>query len=333
MGTSEIQVQFFQHIKNLLPPYKSLVDEISDLLEISNDSAYRRIRGEKFIDLEEIKIISQHFHISLDQVFNLDSNAIVFHGKLNSFTKDSFEDWLTDALKQLQLIYSQKSKHIYYLVKDMPPFYQFYYPELASFKYFFWMKSILNLENLRHEKFSIDNPMLQPLKEIGLKCIQLYNMIPTTEIWNEEGINVTIKQIFMYYEMGIVKSADEARLLYGQLKELVNHLEKMAESGKKFDIGKQPTENSAEYNMFVNEMVIGDNTFLAQLDNFRITYLNHSVMYFIGSMDPKFNDALFFNLDNLMKKSTLISSVGEKERLQFFNRLRRKIDEKINLLV
>lgn len=97
MGNSEIQIQFFQHVKNLLPPYKSLVDEVSDLLEISNDSAYRRIRGEKFIDLEEIKKIGQHFNVSLDQIFNLQTNAIVFHGKLNSFTKDSFDDWFEDV--------------------------------------------------------------------------------------------------------------------------------------------------------------------------------------------------------------------------------------------
>lgn len=333
MGTSEIQVQFFQHVKNLLPPYKSLVDEISDLLEISNDSAYRRIRGEKFIDLEEIKKISQHFRISLDQIFNLQSDAIVFHGKLNSFTKDSFGDWLLDALRQLQMIQAQKNKHIYYLVKDMPPFYQLYYPELATFKYFFWMKSILNMDSLRNEKFSMNIPIFHPLKEIGLKTVQSYNQIPTTEIWNEEGINVTIKQIFMYYEMGVLSTADEAKKLYSQLLDLVNHLEKMAETGKKFDIGKDPSPESAPYNMFVNEMVIGDNTFLAQFENVRITYLNHSVVYFIGSMDLKFNDAMFTNLDNLMKKSTLISSVGEKERRRFFNSLRKKVEDKINLLV
>lgn len=331
MGTSEIQILFFQHVKNLLPPYKSLVDEVADLLEISVDSAYRRIRGEKYIDLEEIKKISQHFKISLDQVFNLESSAIVFHGKLNSFTKDSFGDWMEDTYRQLQLVHSQKEKHIYYLVKDMPPFYQFFFPELASFKFFFWMKSILSIDSLKDEKFSKDLPVMQPLREFGLKIVQLYNIIPTTEVWNEEGINVTLKQIIMYYEMGFV-TFDDAQLLLSQLIEIVNHLEKMAESGKKFNIGKEPGPESAPYNMFVNEMVIGDNTFMAKLDHLRVTYLNHSVMYFIGSMDQKFNDAMFFNLDNLIKKSTLISSVGEKERTRFFNTLRKKIQAKLALL-
>lgn len=332
MTTSEIQVQFFQHIKNILPPYKSLVDEISDLLEISNDSAYRRIRGEKYIDLEEIKKISQHFSISLDQVFNLETNAIVFHGKLNSFTKDSFEFWLEDVLKQFQMLHAQKNKHIYYHVKDMPPFYQLYFPELASFKFFFFMKSILFYDSLKNEKFSTENLFYFKVKDTCNKIIHLYNQLPTTEIWNEEGINATIRQIDIYYDMGWISSKELALTLYNQLLETVNHLESQAELGLKYHLGKSPTPESASYNLFVNEFVIGDNSFFTKLDNVRITYLNHSVLYFIGSMDPKFNDAMFFNLDNLMKKSTMISSTGEKERSRFFNKLRKKIEDKIEII-
>jgi hypothetical protein len=329
MANSEIQIQFFQHLKNIIPHYKSLVDEISDLLGISNDSAYRRIRGEKYIDLEEIKKISQHFNISLDQVFNLQTNAIVFHGKLNSFTKDSFEFWLEDVLKQFQMLHAQKNKHIYYHVKDMPPFYQLYFPELASFKFFFFMKSILFYDSLKYEKFTDENLFYFKVKDTCNKIIQLYNQLPTTEIWNEEGINATIRQIDIYYEMGWIPSKDLAITLYNQLLETVNHLESQAEVGLKYHLGKSPTPESAPYHLFVNEFVIGDNSFFTELDNVRITYLNHSVLYFIGSMDPKFNDAMFSNLDNLMKKSTMISTTGEKDRGMFFNKLRKKIEEKI----
>ncbi len=66
---------------------------------------------------------------------------------------------------------------------------------------------------------------------------------------------------------------------------------------------------------------------MAELDNMRVTFLNHSVLYFVGTRDEEFNEAMFNNLDNLMKKSTLISSVGEKERARFFKRLRNKIHQ------
>ena len=59
MESTSAQSVFFQHIKALLPPHLSVVDEIAEVLNISNDSAYRRIRGEKPIALEEIKKLGQ----------------------------------------------------------------------------------------------------------------------------------------------------------------------------------------------------------------------------------------------------------------------------------
>jgi|GEM_PF-5310014 len=83
---SSLQKLFFQHIKSLVPPHMSLVDEVADLLEISNDSAYRRIRSEKPIDLEEIQKLCGHFKISMDQLLNLQSDAFIFLGNLKGNT-------------------------------------------------------------------------------------------------------------------------------------------------------------------------------------------------------------------------------------------------------
>ena len=57
----------------------------------------------------------------------------------------------------------------------------------------------------------------------------------------------------------------------------------------------------------------------------KLMFINHSVLYFVSTRDEQFNKAMFLNLDNLMKKSTLISEVGEKERARFFKELRDKI--------
>ena len=68
MEQNSVQVLLFQYIKDLLPPQLSVVDEIAGVLEISTDSAYRRIRSEKPIDLEEIQKLCGHFKISMDQL-------------------------------------------------------------------------------------------------------------------------------------------------------------------------------------------------------------------------------------------------------------------------
>jgi hypothetical protein len=330
MDAANLQIKFFQHIKEMLPSYKSLVDEIYEILDISNDSAYRRIRGEKSIDFDEIKKLSQHFRISLDQQLNLQSDAIIFNGKLNTYTSNNYDKWLEDVLQQLQFVNTFKNRHIYFLIKDIPPFYHFHIPELAAFKHFFWMKSILHYENLKGKKFSISDNSYSNFDSICNNIIKLYNYIPTTEIWNQECINSTLRQVEFYHEMNVFASDDDVKIIYQKLIDLINHIEKQAESGSKFLIREQHQPENFPYRLFVNELVLGDNTFMAELDGHRITFLNHSVLYFVSSGDTNFNNAMFDNLENLIKKSTLISSVGEKERIQFFNRLRMKIKAKLD---
>ncbi len=106
MESADVQQSFFQHIKNNLPAHLSLVDEVAALLDISNDSAYRRIRGEKPISFEELQKLCSHYKISLDQFFHLQSDAIIFNGRVNTVSETVFEDYLKSLLQQFQLINS-----------------------------------------------------------------------------------------------------------------------------------------------------------------------------------------------------------------------------------
>lgn len=331
MSFNKSQATFFQTLKLSLPSYKSLVDEISELLEISIDSAYRRIRGEKLLDFNELEILCNRFNISVDSFLNLNSNGILFKGNQNDYQENSFMKWMEDVNSQLNLVNSFSRKHIYWLVKDMPPFHHYYHKELAAFKFFFWKKSILFNESLKNSKFSIHDNSYNQYAEITQKILKAYHKIPTTEIWNIEGINITLRQIELYHEMGIMTCKQDTLFLYQCMLEVIDNLEKMAEIGKKI-LPSCPEVEGAEYNFFVNEFVIGDNTFFAIMDEKKVTYLNHSVIYFHGTSDPAFNEGMFRNLENLIKKSTQISRIGEKERKQFFNKLRKKVQERLNAL-
>lgn len=332
MTPSNAQVLFFQHLKAQIPPHLSMVDEVAGLLEISNDSAYRRIRGEKPIDLEEIQKLSVHFKVSMDQLLHLKSDAFIFTGNLQDGSEKSFENWLNNVLQLLQWLNSFDKRHVYFLIKDIPPFLHFQIPELAAFKFFFWMKSILHYDNLKGVKFKVDDPRYNEYHVISKKIIELYNNQPITEIWNIESINSSLRQIEFYHEAGAFADTEDVRLLYLKVEELINHIERQAELGVRFTIGQQPKSNSPAYRLFVNELILGDNTFMVEIDNMRTTFLNHSVLYFVATRDEKFNNAMFENLENLMKKSTLISGVGEKERSQFFNRIRRNIHSHVTSL-
>ena len=87
MDASELQQELFQVIKKNIPANVSATDEIARVLDVSVDSVYRRMRGEKTISLEELYKLSSHYKISLDQLMDLQTGAFQFRGNfLNNKT-------------------------------------------------------------------------------------------------------------------------------------------------------------------------------------------------------------------------------------------------------
>jgi hypothetical protein len=329
MNAPDTQVLFFQHLKAVMPPHLSLVDEVADLLGISPDSAYRRIRGEKPISLEEVRKLCLHNNLSIDHMLNLRSDYFIFSGRLKEGEEQSFDLWMDDLYQKFQYVSSLKHTHLYSLLKDISPFVHFQIPELATFKFYLWTKSILHHENMKHVKFDFKDPRYDSYTAKGKKIIDLYNRIPTSEIWNVESINSTLRQIHFHYEAGSFRNKLDAKLLYNKVEELLDHIEMEAEAGLKFNIGEKPNTSSAEFQIYVNELILGDNTILVETDTARMTFLNHSVLYFVHTTDEKFNAQMYEHFQIIMKKSTLISKVGEKERAGFFNRLREEVQQRI----
>jgi hypothetical protein len=326
-STVDVQQLFFQHIKAILPPHLSLVEEIAEHLSISNDSAYRRIRGEKPISFEEIRKLCSAYKISLDHFLHLQSDSFIFTGKLPENTDHFFENWLNDLLINLSMIQSFEKKHFYFLAKDLPFVSFFQIPELATFKIFLWLRTFVNHDEIKTRKFSLKNNY-PAYEELGRKIIRVYNQIPTTEIWNLECLSATLWQIEFYREANVFESREDILTLYDKLEELVNHCEQQAETGKKFGLGEKPTAGAADYQLFINELFLGDNTVIAELNNTKMSFLNHSVLHNVATRDERFSNFTYDAMMNLIRKSTQISTVGEKSRTRFFNALREEIFNK-----
>src|SRR6476661_7613444 len=97
----DLQQQLFGYIKNL-QPHLSLADELCDLLDISHDSAYRRIRGEKPLSLSELKVICEKYNIALDQVLQLNSGTVVFRSSDGSSDIRDLKIFLEGILREVK---------------------------------------------------------------------------------------------------------------------------------------------------------------------------------------------------------------------------------------
>lgn len=327
------QAQFFQRLKPTIPGFSSLAAEVAATLKVSMDSAYRRIRGEKLLDFNEISLLCQEFNVSLDEFLSIKTDSILFKSTSSPPRVDALEHWLLAMIKQLHYINSYPRRHLYFLIKDLPPFHHFFHPLLASFKFFFWTKSILQPSQHQLEKFCLDTKQFAAYEKLSQRILRAYLKVPSTEIWNKDILNTTLRQVETYHEMGLIQDQQTTKEIYTSLMAVVDHLEKMAANGQKFELGQSSHEDFGEYRLYQNEIISGDNTLLAEIGESKITYLNHSVLYFVGSTDKGFNEEVHGNLKNLIRRSSLVSGTGEKERTQVFNKLRRKVQAKLDALV
>ena len=324
MENNQIQVMFFQFVRSKLPSHLSLVDELADLLEISIDSAYRRIRGEKNISLDELNKLCNHYRISLDQLMSIQTGGFIFQGQLIERNKFRLEAHLTGIMNNIAYFNSCTEKEIYYLCKDFPIFHHFHFREIAAFKYFFWMKTLLQDPDFRDRKFSFDQ-YPDELFTIGQKILAIYNQVPSYEIWSAESINILLRQVEYYRDMGMFESDKDALIVYETFEKLIGHMEKQAAAGYKFTFGDPARKSIGTFQMYFNEVLIGDNNQLVIIDGVKISSISHNIFNYMMTRDSVFNENTYNYVQNLMRKSTMISSASEKDRAKFFKLLNDKI--------
>jgi hypothetical protein len=326
MKNNEIQQQLFSILKEKLPAHLSLVEELGELLDLSADSVYRRIRGEKPIDLIELKKICEHYRLSLDQLLHLQNESVLFEAPGMNKAPGDFLEYMKAMLQQFQYFNSFTTREIFYLCKDAPIWYFYLFPELAAFKTFFWSKTINNQPQLSNKTFSFEEFPYSDCFAIGQQVVEEHNKIHSVELWNLESIHSTINQVAYYRDAGNFRSPAELKTVIASFHQWLDHLQLQAEKGLKFMPGAADVSHKAPIQFYVNELILGNNTMVIKLDEQSLSMVTYSVFYYLFTKDPRFSAKAMDSFNTLLSRSTLISRVGEKDRNRFFNTLREKVN-------
>ena len=321
------QDYLFQRIREMIPQHISLVDAVSEILNVSNDSAYRRIRGETLLVLEEAHRLCKHFQLSLDQSLNLKNNSTLFQTNYINSSHYTFENYLKDLYNQLKQVEGFIHKEIFFLIKDLHIFANMLSVPFFAFRYFFWNKSIIANTEYATKGFNPDC-LSEEMKTLAEEMARIYCRIPSTEIWNTEAINSVILQVEYYKESGFFSSAADIKIIYDSVEEILYHLKEQAELGVKFYPGENPSMKKQNLRFFYNRVILGDNTILVTTDHIKTVYLNYNVLNYMVTRDERFCNNTYSEIETLIRRSTMISDTGEKQRNIFFNILISKIQER-----
>lgn len=314
---STLQSEFLDQVKFRLSDKVSFVDLLASFLEISRDSAYRRIRGETVLTLDEAKKLCDLFGISLDTLFSTSANSSLFHYRALSTTY-SLDRWLNSVAKNFTFFNSFADKEMIFAVSDMPLFHHFRIPELISFKLFFWLKMGIKDPDYINKQFGF-NVLPEETMNAAKKIWKLYSTIPCVEIWSDEAIRETLKQIEFCYECQFFEDPQQPLLICDKMLELIDQMKEDAKLGRKL--------NGASFTLFENEILISNNIIYARMDKIRYVYINYNTLSLLTTQQASFCDKTEAHLNKLTKNSVLISTTAEKERNKFFNRMKVQVEQ------
>lgn len=317
--TKSIQEQFIGKLKAAIPSNENLVQSIADTLNLSTDSAYRRIRCEKLFDIDEVAILCKTYKVRFDDEVNLLTNNANFSFNLLENSKDKFRQWLQSILENLKQISSRPENTIIYSADDVPIWHHFNDENLLKFKIFYWLKTILADPDFVDKTFDyelINSDLVQMAKEISF----YYNQTTSIEIWTEDTFNSTLKQVEYFWGSGFFKSKEVALQICDAIENEIDILNKMASTSSKLSSGKE------NFKLYQSEVMVGNNSIVATIGQTKISYVSYNTFNMMTTTNEKFVNEAEQWLKNLIKKSILISGVGEKQRNQFFRKLTQRLD-------
>jgi hypothetical protein len=332
MESPDLQQIFFSTLKNTIPANISMVDEIAEVLNIGYDSVYRRIRGEKPIAMSELKILCDHFHISLDQVLQIQNDSVVFQAPGINNDDIDFTRYLAGMLSEFKKFNTHQHTEMLYLCKDVPIWHFFLFPEIAAFKFFCWIKTIQNHPDYQHKLFSLSEYKFDECYKLGQQIVSEYNKIPSVELWSFESLNSSINQIEYYRDAKLFAKPKDLEIVLNSLKKMLNHLMQQAEAGLKYMPGVTAVSNKVPYKLYINEVLLGNNTILITLDENLYSYINYNAFNYLRTKDQRFSRKTLQHFNTLLSRSTLISGTGEKYRNKYFAYLEEKL-LKIGMLI
>ena len=148
------------------------------------------------------------------------------------------------------------------------------------------------MEAFKGKKFN--QAMIHPeIMEAAIALNQAYCHTQSTEIWAEESINSTLRQIEYYASSYQFENKETALEILSELSQLIALLEQQAELGnKRFDQGG----TELNFKLLDSDVLIGNNSILIKGLAKPIVFISHNTFNSLSTRDSAFYEetSLFF---------------------------------------
>ena len=305
-------------MREITPKEGNLANILMDILCMSKEAIYRRLRGEVAFTFSEVAIIASQLGISLDKIIgnSMSGGAMFDLNVLNpADPMDNYYDILVRYQKLFRYVKTDPTTEIVTASNTIP--YTFYapYEHLSKFRIGRWL---YQNERLRTPASLSDIVLPEKLVKVQKELIEDLRLVRRTcFILDENLFGSFVKEIKYFSELGLV-STNDVQNMKKELHQLLRELEILSEKGS--------FHNGNALSVYLSNVNFEATYSYVEKVGFQICFLR---VYSINSMDSRDSKICDYQkkwIHSLKRHSTLISQSGEIQRMMFFNEQKKVVD-------
>ncbi|PKH49664.1 hypothetical protein CXF68_02685 [Tenacibaculum sp. Bg11-29] len=310
----------FSKIKKSLPKNVLFVEEISDVLDISSDAAYRRIKGKTLLTFEEGIELAKFYNISLNELYELKSdNFLMVRNNSYESTVNSLVQFYKDFSSYTKTFFKYKDVTVIYSAKDIP----LYHFSTDSLYWKFRIYVLFNFlykddkDRVSFKDFKLKTSLVEVVDEFKSN-FKKTNII---DLWEDTTINSSLYQVFYFFKTKLIQK-EEAIQLCEDILNVVNEIEKST-ANSYFN-----TENKGGFELYYSKLLNLNHTIFYKTKGRKALLVPYGSLSHMKIEDETVcNDVDLFLKRQLKFSEKISGDTNEVNRKLFFTSMYEKIKE------
>ncbi|PPK88860.1 hypothetical protein CLV84_1834 [Neolewinella xylanilytica] len=316
------QHAFFDRLSKRFASRSELVQAIAQVLHVGKDAVYRRLRGDTALTADEMMLLAETYRLKLGVGQEKAVPTLRFPDDRYTI-RNEFDHFLQlhrrwGELKRLP------GANFDFASPELPMYYELATPMLRSFKIFMFGLTTWNLTKWKGLSFS---PSLidDELHRIVEDTIRQHYGVPARELWSVGVLDVTLRQVNYMVQIGKFERTDHVEQIFDELFLIVDHLEQMVRTGKRFPLGEKPGDNSPNFRVYHNELSNTSNVVIVKSDIRPFLFTTLVTPNYVATANPELCAEVQCWFDNLVEHGNALHAESGKYAAHYFGYLRTQI--------
>jgi hypothetical protein len=307
------------NILKSIPQNIKPIDFLIDILEISRESVYRRIRGDIAFSFEEISKLSLKLGFSLDEIIESNTDERVFLAlRTNNLTPNPDESLLSlfqEYYKNVEAITKYKDTEVLISINRLYLLFVISSEILFKVFYYKWLHGVQATTPICPFAELVIPPQINILRQkIRAKIAHIRNV---TFVLDRNLFANLIREVQYYYNRKLITD-EEIVLIKKEAKDYLDRFEKIILHGK--------NEHGSNYNFYLSLLDVASTNLVVKYgENMISQYWFCSISHLIIT-NRKICEMQRQWIESLKKHSVLITQSNEILQVSFINKQREYVE-------